>query len=61
MKGQNFLIIDELTKKNLSDLEIENFERLGYWTETDPIIQGLSSNSKNIKSGYIFYVLVKNY
>ena len=57
MKGQNFLIVDELTKKNLSDLEIENFERLGYWTETDPIIEGLSSNSKNIKPGYIFFAV----
>ena len=44
-------------QKNLSDLETQNFERLGVWVETDPIIYGISSNSKTIKPGYIFFAL----
>ena len=50
--------VDDLSrKKNLSELKIRNFEQLGFWEDSDPVIQGMSSNSKNIKSGYIFFAI----
>ena len=44
-------------KKNLSDLEADGFERFGVWEEVDPVIEGISSNSRNIKPGYIFFAI----
>ena len=44
-------------KINLSNLEVDNFERLGVWKEIDPIINGISSNSKAIKPNYIFFAV----
>ena len=36
---------------------MENFQRLGVWKESDPIIEGITCNSKYIKAGYIFFAI----
>ena len=52
------MIVNELkTQKYLSDLKIDNLERVGVWKSNDPVIQGISSNSKKIKPGYIFFAI----
>ena len=52
------MIVNELnTQKYLSDLETDNSERVGVWKNKNPIIQGMSSNSKKIRPGYIFFAI----
>lgn len=51
------VINDETQEKKLSVLENKKLERLGVWSEVDPSILGISSDSKKILKGFIFFAI----
>ena len=50
--------MEDLNKqKKLSEFGIQNYQRDGIWNEIDPVITGLSSDTKNVRPGYIFFAI----
>ena len=45
------------SEKRLSELGLEVLERYGIWSQTDPIILGLSCDSKKVEHGFIFFAI----
>ena len=44
-------------QKKLSEFGIQNYQRDGIWNDIDPIITGLSSDTKNVRPGHIFFAI----
>ncbi len=44
-------------QKKLTELESGGFQRRGIWNEKDPFINGISNDSKSIRTGYIFFAI----
>lgn len=52
------MVLGDINKqKNFSELESQNYPRDGEWNDIDPIIKGLSSDTKNVRPGYIFFAI----
>ena len=43
--------------RKLSELGIEKFKRQGIWRKNDPYVCGLSSDSNDVRPGYIFFAI----
>ena len=51
------ILNDTNQRKKLSELEPQSFESEGVWSNIDPLVYGISSDSKNIFPGFIFFAI----